>query len=150
MSCLVGVVILVVDAQDDGQVHAVGRLGRSGDDDLFGPAHVAVYGGLLAVAKDAGRLDHDVHAKVTPGQLGRVALGKGLDLFAVDDELALTDLDIGREAAIVRVIFEQIGQHLSVGQVVYGNDLHLFTMVFPDNAIDLPADSPETVDSNFD
>ena len=61
---LAAVVLVVVDAEHDGDV-LVG--GRRGDDDLLG-ARVQVALGLGGVGEDAGGLDDDVDAQVTPRQ----------------------------------------------------------------------------------
>ena len=83
------VVGLVVDADDDGRVRA---LGRRRDDDLLG-AGLEVLGGLGALGEAAGGLDDDVGAELAPGQLGGVGLGGDADALAVDDERVLFDLD---------------------------------------------------------
>ncbi len=83
MLCLAGVVLLVVDAHDDGDVLA---LGGGGDDDLLGPGgEVAL--GLLRVGEQAGRFDDVLDAELLPGQRGGAFLdGQALDLVAVDDQ----------------------------------------------------------------
>ena len=112
--CLAGVVLVVVDAHDDGDVLVLGR-GR--DDDLLG-AVVDVRLGLVGVGEEAGRLDDDVGAQVAPGQLGRVALGEGLDRLAVDGDLVGGGLHLVRQAAEDAVVLEQVGERRVVGQVV--------------------------------
>ena len=77
---LLGVVLAVVDAEDDREVR-IGR--RGGDDDLL-RARLQVLLGVGAVREQTGRLDRDVDAEVAPRQVGRVALGEELDLVAVD------------------------------------------------------------------
>ena len=42
--------------------------------------------GRRAGDEAAGGLDHDVHAEVAPGQVGRVALGEDLDRLVADDD----------------------------------------------------------------
>src|SRR4029077_20640914 len=63
---LAAVVFVVVHADDNRQVFA---LGRRGDDDLLGSG-VQVTLGLCGVGEDAGGLDDDVDPQVTPGQRG--------------------------------------------------------------------------------
>jgi hypothetical protein len=76
------VVLVVVDAEDEGDVF-VG--GRGGDDDLLdGVAEVGL--GLGGVGEEAGGLDDDLRADGGPVELGGVALGEDLDLLAVDGD----------------------------------------------------------------
>ena len=83
------VVHLLVDAEADGDVRALG--GRR-DDDLLG-AGLEVLGGGGALGEAAGGLDDDVGAELAPRQLGGVGLGGDADALAVDDERVLFDLD---------------------------------------------------------
>ena len=53
---------------------AVLGLNGSTTDDLVVRAGVEMALGLRGVGKQAGRLDHDVHAQVLPGQLRGIAL----------------------------------------------------------------------------
>ena len=77
-----GVVLVFVDAEDDGDV-LVG--GRGGDDDLLdGAAEVGL--GLFGVGEEAGGFDDDLGADGGPVELGGVALGEDLDLLAVDGD----------------------------------------------------------------
>ena len=62
----------IVDADDDGGVDGV--LGRHGEDDLAGAAG-EVARQLLALAEDAGGLDHQPDAEIAPGDLAGIALG---------------------------------------------------------------------------
>ena len=86
--CLAGVVLVFVDAEDDGDVF-VG--GGSGDDDfLNGGAEVRL--GLGGIGEVAGGLNDDLSSYFGPGKLGGIALGEDLDLFAVDgDEVVAGD-----------------------------------------------------------
>ena len=79
-----------------------------------------------------------------------IPLGKGLDLSPVDHETAFPGLDAAGEAAVVRVVLEQIGQRLVVGQVIDGDDFEIVRVALPDGAEDLATDAAETVDSNSD
>ena len=67
------VVAVLVDAEDDRDVLA---LGRRADDDLLG-AGVDVRPGLRGVGEDAGALEDDVDAQVAPRQVRRVAARRG-------------------------------------------------------------------------
>ena len=67
---VLAVVLVVVDAEHDGEVLV---LGRRGDDDLLGTG-VEVALGLGGVGEDAGGFDDDVDAQVAPRQRGRASL----------------------------------------------------------------------------
>ncbi|MNY11394.1 hypothetical protein D3C86_1444220 [compost metagenome] len=138
-----GVVGLVVDAQDDGDVLA---LGRSRDDDLLG-AGVEVGLGLGGVGEDAGRLDDDLGAELLPGDHGGVALGRDLDLAAVDDDGALGVIDRAGVDAVDRVVLEEVSERLGVGQVVDADELQLG--VLEADAQHLATDTTETVNPHF-
>ena len=78
--CFDGSYCLVVHAEDDGEVGALGRRG----DDHFLRAGRDVLRGVVAVGEEAGRLEHDVDAQILPGQLRRIAQRQDLELVAVD------------------------------------------------------------------
>ena len=75
------VVHVFVDAEDDGQVFA---LGGCADDDLLGAAAVDVGTRLVCVGEAAGGLDDEVDAELAPGDGGGVALRDDLDALTVD------------------------------------------------------------------
>ena len=60
-----------------------------------------------------------------PGQLGRVALGEHLDLLAVDGDRAVAGLDRARERPQRRVVLEQVGERVRVGDVVHRHELEV-------------------------
>ena len=76
------VVLVVVDADDDGDVFI---LGRSGDDDLLG-AGVDVTLGLGGFGEETSGLDDDLDAEGLPRQFGRGAGGNHEDFLTVHDE----------------------------------------------------------------
>ena len=88
-----GVVLVVVDAEHDGDV-GLGR--RRGDDDLP-RARVDVLLRLVALGEEAGRLDYDLDAEVAPRQRGRVALGQQLELLAGRPDDAVAGFDVPLE-----------------------------------------------------
>jgi hypothetical protein len=98
------VVVVLVGAEDDGDVLA---LGGRGDDDLLG-AGLEVLGGVVALGEEPGRLDDDVDAEVASTAGRRVALGETLMALAVDDEVvAVVHLDGAVEAAVDAVVLQQ-------------------------------------------
>ena len=143
MLCAGGVVQLVVDAHDDGDVLV---RGRGGDQDLLGAGvDVLLRGGGLG--EEAGGLDDDVDAELAPGEVGRVALGEDLDDVAVDDDVAVLDLDGLLQAAADGVVLEQVGQGLGAGEVVDGNDLKVRTLCECCAEV-VAADAAKAVDTN--
>ncbi len=99
---LLGVVELVVDAQND---RDVGIGGGSRDDDLLG-AGVEVRLNLLAAAEYTRRLKHHVNAQLLPGQISRVLLGEDRELLTAGDDVVAVDLDLAREPSLNRVVLK--------------------------------------------
>ena len=98
--------------------------GRRGDDDLLG-ACFQVTLGLGGVGEDAGGLDDDVDAEVTPRQGGGALLDlERLDLGVADDDRVVAfEADVLGETAQDRVELEQVRQAGVVGEVVDRDDL---------------------------
>ena len=110
-----GVVLVVVDAEDYGEV-LVG--GGGGDDDfLDGGAEVGL--GLLGVGEEACGFDNDLRSDGGPVELGGIAFGEDFNLLAVhrDEVGAVGDLLL--EVAEDGVVFEKVGQGCGGGEVVY-------------------------------
>ncbi|MPM30687.1 hypothetical protein SDC9_77237 [bioreactor metagenome] len=142
---LLRVVLGVVHADHDGLVLV---LRRGGDDDLLG-AGLDVGLGLGGVGEAAGRLDHDVRADLAPRQRRRILLRVGHDLVAVDREGLLVVRDLAVEAAEDRVVLEQVGEGVVVGQVVDADDLDI-SAGGDQGSVEVTADAAETVDANLD
>ncbi len=137
------VVLVFVDAENEGDVF-VG--GGSGDDDLFyGRAQVSL--GLGGIGKVAGGLDDDLRAYVGPGQLGGIALGPDLDLFAVDGDEVVAGGDFVLQIAKNRVVLEQVGESRRAGQVVNGYKIDLG--IAEGGAQNVAANSAKAVDANL-
>jgi hypothetical protein len=83
-----------------------------------------VHLGNRGVSEAAGGLDHDLSADGGPRQLGRVLLGKDLDLLAIDGDEVFARNDLVLQVAEDRVVFEQVGQRGRAGQVVDGNKIN--------------------------
>ena len=143
---LVGLIgAIEVDAEGDGHV---GILGDSGDDHLLGPG-AEVLGGVIARGEESGRLDHHLNSHLSPGQSGGIALGEDLDLSPINHDRAVQRLYRPREAAQDRVVLEQVGEGLRVGQVVDRDELQLGPRR-PCRAENVSPDPPETVDADLD
>ena len=137
------IVLVLVDAEDDGQVFVAGG---SGDDDFFnGRAEVCL--GLGAVSKVAGGFDDDLRADRSPGELGGVALGPYLDLFAVDGDEVIAGGDFVLQVAQDRVVLEQVSQRCRAGEVIYGNKIDFF--IAKRGAQNVAANAAEAVDANL-
>ena len=115
------VVLVVVDAHDDGDVLV---LRRGGDQDLLG-AGVDVLLRVGGLGEEAGGFDHDVHAQLAPRKVGGVTLGEDLDDGAVDDDVAVFDLDGFLQAAADGVVLEEVCECFGAGEVVDCNDLQV-------------------------
>ena len=139
----VGVVLIEVHAGNDGDVLVAG--GR-GDDDLL-RAGVEMLGGILALGEEAGRLEHDVDAEISPAKRGGILLVQDEDRLAVDDEAVVGELDGSRVGAEDRVVAQQVRQRVVVGEVVDRDPLDVGVCGLG-GAEDVTADAAEAVDSN--
>ncbi|MNJ40219.1 hypothetical protein D3C77_351090 [compost metagenome] len=68
--------------------------------------------------EEACALKNDINAKLAPRKLFRVAVSHNLNFFAVDFEEAVMNFNITLESALSCIIFQQMSQHFSVGQVI--------------------------------
>src|SRR5512138_839188 len=140
-----GIVRPLVDAEDQG---GVGVRGRSGDDDLVGPAFFDVLDDVGALGELARGFDDDGDAEVLPGKKADLFHGQDLDLAAADHDRVLARVDVLLEGAQYGVVLEQVGQGLGVGDVVDG---HIFDgRVVPGRPQHVPADAAETVYTDSD
>ncbi len=142
---LLGVVGLVVDAHDDGDVLVLGR-GR--DQDLLGAGR-QVLGGVVALGEDAGGLDDDVGAQVAPREGGRVALGHRLEGPATHRDGVGGVADLLLEAAQDAVVLQQVRQGRVVGQVVDTDDLDVRALL-KERAEVVATDAAKAVDAYAD
>jgi hypothetical protein len=140
---VVGVVGVVVDAQDQRHVLVLGR--RRDQHLLDRAAQVGL--GLLGVGEEAGGLDDHVDVVGAPVDVGRVLLGEHLDLVAVDAQPVARGLDRARVAAQGRVVLGQLGQRLGVGQVVDRHELDVGAGRLGGTE-HVAADAAETVDTD--
>ena len=136
------VIVLVVDTHDDGDV-LVG--GRCRDDDLLG-ATGDVGLGLGRVGEEAGGLDDDVGSDGGPVQGGGVALGPGLERRAVVRDRVVVIRDVALETTEDRVVLEQRGERLVVGEVVDPDDLDVGARG-QNGPEEVAADAAEAVDA---
>ena len=137
------VVLVVVDPE---RHRDVGVLRRRGDDDLLG-ARLEVQRGLVALGEEARALDDDVHAQVAPRQVGGVALGEHLHLFAVHVQVVVVRVHVPGIPAEDRVVLQQVGEGRGVGDVVDRDDLQV-GLTEGRGPEDVAADPPEAVDAH--
>ena len=140
------IVILMVDAHDDGDVFF---LGRSGDDDLFGPVF-NVDGALGSLAEYARAFHHNVHAVLAPGKLLGVALGEAVYLPVAHGHFSAVDLGVQIGAPVNGVVFQQVKVGFSVKKVVDGHHFHAVAVALVQGAKNLPADAAKAIDAYSD
>ena len=100
---MLGGELVVIDAEDHGQVDALGR-GR--DQDAAG-ACVEMLLPAFAVGEEAGAFQGDVDLVGSVGQFRRIALGGDVDARAVDHQIIAVGADFAREFAMDAVALEQ-------------------------------------------
>merc|ERR1719387_937955 len=139
------VVFVLVDADDEGG--RLGVLGGRGDDHLLGAA-VDVLHAVGRRREGAGGLADVLDAGVLPRDLRGVARRGERDGQAVDGEAAFNDLAGAREAAVDRVVLEQVlhvlGRHGRVDVLEHER------LTVHGDAHDLAADAAEAVDAQLD
>jgi hypothetical protein len=135
------VVLVVVDAEDDGEVLVAGR---GGDDHLLdGAAEVGLC--FFGVCEEAGGFDDDLCAYAGPVELCRVALGEDLDLLAVDGDEVFAVGDLVFEVAEDGIVLEEMRERGRCGEVVYGDEFDV--RVAESGAEDVASDAAEAVDA---
>ncbi len=154
---LLGIILVFVDAQHDGQVFA---FGRSRNDDFLGATGGDVidcaFDGLALLVhavfldgEQTGRLDHDVDAQVLPRDGGRIGLLEDLDFLAIDQQAIISNFDGAVEATIVRVVFEQVSHGLRIADVVEGDHFQFIWIQIADGLEHLTTNPPKSINTNF-
>ena len=139
------VVVPLVDAEHDRHIFV---LGRCGDDDLF-RARFQVPCGFGAFGELAGAFDHDIHAEVAPGQARQCGRGTQRDRLAVHQQVAPVRFHRAIERAIVRIVREQIGDHVMLRDVAHRHADHFKVgVVFVDRLEGLPSCASEAVEGD--
>ena len=94
---------------------------------------------------------HHVDAQLPPGQAGRVSLRADFDAVAVHDDVPALDRHLTGEAAVHRIVAEQVGVGLRVAEIVERDHPDLAgAAALVQGAQDVAADASETVDGNLD
>ena len=143
MWCVRGIVLVVVDAEDDRDIRA---FGRRRDDDLLRAGSQMLRRGV-PVREQPGRLEHDVDAKVLPRQLRRILDREHLELFAVDADSLAARLDVGVQVAEYRVVLEQVCERGGVGEIVDRDEVDVLGA--QGRAHDVAPDAAESVDPHL-
>ncbi len=137
---------IVVDAHNNGGVHVVGLASGNGEDHLLGTG-VDVLHHLLAFLEQTGRLDNDVNTKFAPRQVLWVALSVDFHFLTVDHNAVAFSVHFAVKVVVYRVIFEQICQRVSAGEVV---DCHDFELGMSQHCAEgHSSDSAEAIDCYF-
>jgi hypothetical protein len=141
-----GVVLAAVHAAHEGRDFLL-ALGGSRDEHALG-ARVEVLARILDGGEETGRLEHVVDALRLPRELGRVLDGGAGGRLAVDDDRLAVGAHLGAEAAVGRVVLEQVGKVVGRDQVVDAHDLEATALV--GDAVDEAADATEAIDCETD
>ncbi len=135
---------VVVHAEDDGLVGIVA--GGRDQHPLGAGRQVRLH--LFLGGEDAGAFHDDVD--VAPGQVGRVADRRDLDRTAADVDRIARNRDLGGEAAVDRVVAQQMRIGFDRAQVVDRHDLDIIAPRFDDRAQHVPTDPAKAVDRYLD
>ena len=140
-----GVVLVQVDAADE---HRGVVLAGAGEDNDLGAGVQVRLGGFLG-EELAGALEDVVNAELAPGQVVGIAGVEELDGLAVDDQVAVHDIDAAVEAAVHGVVLHDVSELLGLlVRGVHGDDLDVVTD--DAGAEDEAADAAKPVDTNSD
>src|SRR6266508_1022735 len=144
-----GVVAVAVYAHDDRDVFA---FGGSGDENFLCAA-----GDVLAcigrAGESAGGLEHDVHSKLAPRELARIAMCKHANLIAIDRQAGTIGGDVAAVGPVNGIVLEQMSEGPRIGEVVHRHKIELRrsdscgSLLFR-RTQNLPANSPESIDPN--
>ena len=138
----------VIDAVHDGRIDVVAA--RGGNHDFF-RARRDVRRRLGLAGEQARALQHEIHAELAPGQLGRIALRDHADAIAVHHHRIAVDVHIAAEAAVHGVETRQMSIGIGIAQVVDRDDLDLArVLALVERAQNVAADAPVTIDPHFD
>jgi hypothetical protein len=102
----------------------------------------------LALGEDAGAFERDIDPQLLPRQFRRIALGGDADLALAGVEPVLARADLGREAAVHAVVFQEMRVGRDRPEIVDPDDLELLLRMLERGAHDQAADAAETIDRN--
>src|SRR5207248_5169992 len=139
-----GVVALVVDPKNEGGVGAV--RGRRDNDLFHGGAEMLLR--VRAFGKEAGGLHDDFRADGSPIEFGGILDAEHREATTVYRDAVVGMSHFVRQIAEHRIVFQQVRECFSVGDVVDGNELNI--LVVDGGAQDVATDAAEAVNANFD
>ena len=125
---------------------AVGAVAGSRHDDQR-CARLEVGGGLVPRREEAGRLDDDVDAELTPREVGRVALAEHPQLVVADLDAVLRGADLVRQGAEHGVVLEEVGHRVQRAEVVDGDEVEVGAPLLR-RPEEVAADAAEAVDAD--
>jgi len=91
----------------------------------------------------------DPRAQLLPRQVRRVLLRQHPELVAVHDDAFPGGRDLAGEGPQDRVVLQQVGQRLRVGDVVHRDEVPVQSLL-PGGPEEVPSDPPEPVDADLD
>src|SRR5580658_3129996 len=138
-----GVVLLFVHAEHNCEVFV---LGGGGDDDFLHAA-AQMFPGIGGVGKPPRRFDDDLSSDRVPGQGSGIFLFKNLDGLAVDRNTVGAGGDLVRKVAEDRIVLEQVGQSLGIGEIVHRDEVEV--LVGQCGAQDVASNTSESINANF-
>ena len=152
-----GVIFLVVDAHDDGDVLF---FAWGGDDDFLG-AGVDVTLGFAALSEETGGFDDNVDAEFLPREGGRAGTdGEAFDFVTVDDEdvifgevgAGFFGVDFLLGFALGGVVFDEVSEVVRWDEVVDSDDFNFLAQetLVTNCAKHEAADAPETINADLD
>jgi hypothetical protein len=108
-----------------------------------------VTAGLLRGGEPTCRLDHDIHAEISPRQRRRpVGDGPRLDPLLPHHKVLAVDRHVMRQTSEDGIVFEQVGQSPVVREVIHRDDLDVGGACRPlyvNRTEEVAADTPEAV-----
>src|SRR5687768_4914602 len=141
-----GIVLVAVDAHDDGDVLA---LGRGGYQDFLRPG-IDVLACVGRVREASGRFEHDLYTELAPRQGCRILLGEHANLVTVDNDRFPARVHVPGIRSMDRVVLEEVRERARVGEVVDRDEIEVRDTLLFCSAKHLPADSTEAVDTDPD
>ena len=138
--------LIVVDAVDNG---CIGIVGRRRDQHALG-AGGQMQSGLVLCGENAGAFQRDVDAEFFPRQLGRIALGRNLDLAVAEADRIPLDGHGAREAPMHGIEAQQMRIGFDRSEVVDADDFDIRAAGLRDSPQHIAADAAKPVDCDPD
>src|SRR5262249_61541197 len=104
--------------------------------------------GFFSICKKARALDDNLCANLTPGNLTWVLLSEDLNALAIDYKIVIANFNEAMEAAVCRVVAEEVCIRRGIGDIVDADDLDVAGMSLQNSLEALAANSTESVDAD--